>query len=276
MRAASLIALALLACGLPAAPAAACVFSLTEERLGPPPTPEELAAEAKRESLAKRRAAALDAARAWRKGVDAPAELARMLVPNVRPVPTLSVPCGAGTEELDYDMTGKTREAWLTGTRYSGRADDFPRIFHDFDGALPDPACNAEVRRRFAEHLRRRLSADGLHSAYIFLAARRPPAWSIHRVTAFAGRSRRPPLYWVGGNASQAAEIGRWLRGQPAGRAVKRAADEFWAGAAPLLADDERTCPAAAARFRADREALLRLLDAEERRRAANAARSGG
>jgi hypothetical protein len=276
MRAATLIALALLGCWIPAAPARGCNYVLTAERLGPPATPEELAAEAKREALATRRAAALEATKKWRKGVDAPAELAQMLVSNVRPVPTLSVPCGGGTEELDYDLTPNTREAWLAGTRYAGRSDDFGRIFRDFDGVPIGPACNAEVRGRFAEHLRRRLTADELRTAYTFLAARRPPAGRIQRVAAFAGESRRPPLYWVGGNYSQGEEMGRWLRTHPAGRALKRATDDFWAEAAALLADDDRTCPAAAARFRTDRAALIRLLDAEEQRRAAKAARPGG
>jgi hypothetical protein len=266
MRAASFIALALLWCGLSATRAGACVYSLTEERFGPRPTAEELAAEARQRTIDTVRARTREAELAWRKGVNGAAELAEMLVPNVRPIEILRVDC-LGSDEIDYASDRGRREDWLAGTAYAGQEGDYARILREFGGSAFGRSCNAEMRWRFAEHLRRQLTPQELRGAYIFLGARRPRDGGLRRLTSFDGGSRHPPLHWIGADPPQNVQIARWLRSSPAGQAVKRATDAFWAEAGPLLGDNDRICPASTARHRAEHADLLRQLDAEAERR---------
>ncbi|MBV9984200.1 hypothetical protein, partial [Bradyrhizobium sp.] len=267
MRAASLIALALLGSCLPAARAQACVFGVVEEGLGPPRTAEELGAEAKQQKVQGLRMATREAEQAWRAGADAPAALAEMLVPDIRAVTAAAGPCGAGG--LIWTPEKTVFEEWLASTRYAGRASEFQRQLRDYAGGPLAPDCDAEVRQLFAEHLRRRLTPGELRAAYVFLTVRRPGYGRSDRIGAFAPHSVRPPLYWSGGDWEETMQIRGWLRTNPDGRALRRATHAFWAETAPLLADDSRLCPAAVARRRAEQAELVRRIDAEVAARAA-------
>jgi hypothetical protein len=190
------------------------------------------------------------AQRALAGGTDASAELAKMLVPNIRPVMLLHSDCGPMNEN-DLADGEETVEDWLAGTYLAGGgADRFAAVVRGRHDETFGPACNAEFRERFSAHLRRRLDARQLRASYLFLATRwrgEPAVSRAPRLIAFEGRTRRPPLRWVAANQWDDAQIARWLARKPAGRALKQAMDEFWAEATPLLDDSASACPAAVA-----------------------------
>ncbi|HEV7658437.1 MAG TPA: hypothetical protein VGO55_01200 [Allosphingosinicella sp.] len=122
------------------------------------------------------------------------------------------------------------------------------RIFLGGSGrdARPGPACNAEFRERFAAHLRGRLDAPRVRASYLFLAVR----WSgsarpVSRLVSFEDCRPRPPVRW---GTYYRPEIERWMRRTGEGRALRRAADDFWRDNAALLETPDRACPAALAR----------------------------
>jgi hypothetical protein len=201
-----------------------------------------------RERIRGRRAAAEEA---WRRGVDAPAELAEMLVPNVRPVPIGNSDCGP-TNEVDFGAGEETFEDVLAGTDILAEAKGSAAIQREFGVAISfGRSCNTEFRGRFAMHLRRRLGSEDLRRAYLFLAARsripeRAVAWQpLRRLMAFEGNSRLPPVRWVTEDWLQEKDIARWSTGTRTGRALGRAIDAFWREQAGALADTRQVCPKA-------------------------------
>ncbi|HZF93338.1 MAG TPA: hypothetical protein VEZ20_00545 [Allosphingosinicella sp.] len=248
--------------------AAACIY-LPLVRDGPAPSARELADERASHERALRIQRRERAAAALARGMDPAGPLADMLVPNVRPIRIHRSDCGA-INEVDPSPGEETPEDWLRGTRLAGRADDFARIWRiDGDETL-GPTCNAEVRGRFAAHLRRRLSPRQLHESYLFLGSYWDPPRSAEtlrwRLAAFASGTRRPPLRWAGVNRRQEQEIGRWTRLVPSGRVLRQAMDDFWRETEPLLGDTAAVCPQAAARWPAEQARLVDMLDAQGRR----------
>jgi hypothetical protein len=248
--------------------ASACFYN-PEPYIGDKPSAAEQRARRKAESERRIRYENRQARRDWPGEAGAAAALADLLVPNIRPIHIEHSDCGP-TNEIDLAEGEEMPDDLLAGTRYAGRAEEFPAIFRGYEGGTPGQLCNSEVRVRFAAHLRRRLSAETLREVYIFLRARRPDSDRIARMTAFEGRSRQPPLRWAGRDEWATVQVRRWLVGQAPGRALKAATDEFWSENAPLLADTRSACPAAADAWPAAQAALVEAMDAaEERRRAA-------
>lgn len=233
--------------------------------LGHKPSRAEQLASEMQWSAYRVRERTLSARRSWAAGIDAPTILAEWVVPNVRPVPLRRSDCGP-LDEVDLGDGEETKDDWLAGTPYAGRAERYEEVLWTYEGPTPGPLCNAEVRARFADHLRRRLSPDELRESYLFLAGRRPDTSLVVRMTAFRSRTRRPPLYWMGADRWTNEQVRRWLRLQPAGRALKSASDQFWAETEPLLDDSARLCPAATAAWPAAQAALVRDIQALEAR----------
>jgi len=270
VRTLGLAALALAASVTLPGEAAACFYSPGTTRIGPPLGPSEQAA-AERQRARQMTAARLANARArLETGRDPALELAEMLVPNVRPIWIDHSDCGP-RNEIDHAAGEETREELLAGTRFAGRADDFAVVWRAFDGESFGSMCNSEFRTRFASFLRRRLGAEQVDQAYLFLAARwhgtTDAAAPLRRLTAFAYSAWRPPLVWMTEEPWQEREIARWLRRVPAGRALKQAIDDFWWESAPLLDDSRAACPEAFARRGEAQARLVALFEAEEGRR---------
>ena len=102
-----------------AAEAGACVY-LPLVEIGGKLGPAERAAQARRmaSKLARERLTA--AKSAWAAGADAPAEIAEMVMPNVRPIPINRADCGP-SNEIDLADGEEKREDLLRGTKFAGR-----------------------------------------------------------------------------------------------------------------------------------------------------------
>lgn len=250
----------LLAAACAGGKAGACIYNPVIY-IGGKPSPSELRAREREGSVEEIRIGTLQARREWPGAAAGAKVLGELLVPNIRPVPIEQSDCGP-TNEVDLADGEEEPNDLLAGTPYAGRADEFTDIFWGYEGSRPGSMCNAEVRDRFAVHLRRRLTPEALREAYVFLGARRPGTHLIVRMTAFDGRSRRLPLRWMGRDARTDEQVRRWLRRQPAGRALKSAADEFWAEAEPLLADSSLLCPDATAAWPAEQAPLVKQIEA--------------
>jgi hypothetical protein len=180
------------------------------------------------------------------RGVDAAGELAKMLVPNIRPVPIVRSDCGV-ENEIDSADGEEGFEDLLAGTYLAGYGNEFAYMVWGYEGETLGRACNAEFRDRFAAHLRSRLDARILAASYLFLRSR----WGgsgelVWRLVAFENRTRRPPVRW---DTSYRPEIERWAQRTDEGRALQQAADDFWRESAPLLGEPGSACPAAVARW---------------------------
>jgi hypothetical protein len=218
---------------------------------------------AARERLARWSAAA-EAALAG--GYDISGALAEILVPNIRPVPIRPPQSCGSANEIDQAAGDEDVEDWLAGTGYEAWARTYDLIGPSWEGETFGPACNAEIRTRFADLLRRRLSEERRRDAYLFLAAR-IPHWKgdpqplrpvghfsyettgIGRLVAFAGETRQLPIRWLPSSSGEQGDIARWLREHPSGVALQAAMDEFWRENGPLLDANESACPAALARW---------------------------
>jgi hypothetical protein len=263
-------ALALPAASLLPAPAAACVF-LAVPCLGPSfecnPSPAERLADAKRlsaEATRERLAEARDRLRSGK--VDVAAELAELLVPNVRPVYLEYSDCGA-MGEIDFGAGIEGEEerfrALTAGTPFAGAdLDRFRTMLRREDEDLSFGApCNAEFRRGFADRLRRSVDPAELRLAWTFLAARQRTHGTYgpiyHRLMRFEGRSRKPPLRWHLDDLWLRGQVETALRRTSWGPSLKAAIDSFWAGTAARLDDSSFVCPQATARWSGTRERVL-------------------
>jgi hypothetical protein len=259
MRALTFACLWVLAVACAGTNASACVY-LPIISLGDKPSAAELIARRKEESERQVRYGIREARRGWPGEAGAADALAELLVPNVRPVRIENSDCGP-MNEVDLGKGQESPDDLLAGTRYAGRADEFTAFFRGYQGGSPGFLCNAEVRVRYAAHLRRRLTPQALRESYVFMRARRPETDLVVRMTAFENRSRRPPLLWMGRDERTTEQVRRWLRRQPAGIALKAATEEFWRENEPLLADTKLACPAAAEAWTAAQAALVRAID---------------
>jgi hypothetical protein len=223
--------------------ASACVFLSAG---GPPPSAREMAAARARQLRVEVRLRRPLAEAALAGGIDASAELAKMLVPNIRPVPIERSDCGV-ENEIDIADGEEKIEDWLAGTYLAPYSSEFAYMTWGYEGETLGRACNAEYRDRFAAHLRSRLDAAQLRASYLFLRSR----WGgsgqlVWRLVAFENRGRRPPVRW---DTPYRPEIERWTGGSAEGRALQQAVNDFWRDNAALLEEPLRACPAAVARW---------------------------
>jgi hypothetical protein len=202
-------------------------------------------------------------------GVDAPARLSDMLVPNVEPVPRLHSDCGEVGDEVDMADGEETFADTLAGSPVAAHHDDVSYITRKWHGEISfGKGCNAEFRERFASHLRRRLTAEQVRAAYLFLRARSRVGEKadmytpLRRLTAFEGTTRRPPVRWFTEDPLQEEQIKRWTAADPAGQALQAAMDEFWREHQTMLGDTTRLCPRALAQWPAVRAPLVAELEA--------------
>ena len=227
-------------------------------------------------ALARERDRALRQRTRWRgeraraalaRGADPAALLAEMLVPNVRPVRIERSDCGP-ENEIDVADGEEKPEDWVAGTRYAGQIPDVAGFWDMYEdpGLSRGATCNAELRAGFGGHLPPRLAPGELEAAYLFLAARwngtDGPDAIRSRLTAFERQTRRPPVRW---SSTYWREIAQWAERDPAGMAIMRVSGDFWRETEPLLGDDARICPEAAARWPAVQARVVALLDARER-----------
>ena len=243
-----------------AAPAAACVFLPTgcwDDSELCHPTAEQRMAVLRDASAAETRRLLLEERERERKGaVDHAAELAELLVPNIRPIFIERSDCGI-EGEYDYangELTPQSEYRDLVaGTSLAGSdMDEFGRILRE-DAYAFGPACNAEFRRTYAAWLRRSLSPEHLVPAWRFLAARQRMIGTYgpryHRLVRFEGGKRVPPVRWEPADFWLRGQIDRAIRFTAWGRSLAAAADAFWAEQGPRLADDKQACPAAFAEW---------------------------
>ena len=210
--------------------------------------------------------------------IDRLGALAEMLVPNIRPVPIWRDSRGL-PNEVDLAQGVETPADWVAGTRFERLSEEQLAVVGRWRGETFGPACNAEFRARFAEHLRGTMEPRALRDAYIFLAPRtpywrgqpvalRPMAhWAegrpmISRLVAFDGTGRRPPVRWSAEFETIEREIVRWTKRDRTGRALQRSMDAFWRDHAALLDAPERACPDAAARWPTVQARIVARLEA--------------
>lgn len=184
---ARVLAGALIALAASAGGQAKACFWVGVTEFGDKPSQAELIAREKRASAEQIRKGARKAKRDLAAGVDPAAALAQWTVPNIRPVPTQRSDCGP-VNEIDLGEDEEGWEDWLAGTPYAGRAEEFGRVLDVYRGPTLGRTCNAEVRDRFAAHLRRRLTPARMAEVYVFLAARRRDDSVVERMTFFEGR----------------------------------------------------------------------------------------
>lgn len=269
------------AAGLGAAPAAACVL-LPIICLGKTgecnPSPLEKLAELRSESAAETRRRLIEGKARLRAGkVDPAAELAELLVPNIRAVRVEMTSCGP-MGEVDYGDGTLTRDslyrALVAGTRLAGKDPEFFAALLDRSEAFPlEPPCNAEFRKGFAAYIEKSVPTDHLRQAWLFLSARQRPADSFgeryRRLVRFEGGRRAPPVRWTAGDRWLDGEIARALARTAWGRSLEEAIDRFWAEAGGRAGEDATACPVAFADWARVRErtvAEMLAMDAQHSR----------
>ena len=244
-----------------AAEASACVY-LPVVELGDRASKREWAAEKRRFAREASRRKVVVAKQALADGANAPLEIAEMVIPNVRPIFIERSSCGV-ENEIDLADGEAKFDDWLSGSDFAGRSDELLGVLRNFDGEWLGAGCNAEVRARFAALLGRRMTNKQIRDAYLFLAVRRADTKPTRRAMAFEGTTRRPPVRWID------EEIRRWADRKASGRTLQQAIAQFWSEQEPLLADTDKLCPTAAARWRADQSRLFTLIEARLERRKA-------
>lgn len=271
---------AALPAGFAAPPASACVF-LPVVCVGSEPecnpSPDELHARQLRWSAEETRSRLAEARNRLRRGqVDFAAELAELLVPNIRPIVTQFSDCGP-EGEIDYGAGRVTPEAVFqavtAGTPLAGSAmGDFAALLRREALSPLGPACNLEFRQGFAAFLRQSVNAEDLTQAWLFLSARQRTHGTYgslyHRLVRFDGSARTPPVHLALAHPWLRDEVAGALRRTSWGRSIAAAANVFWASHAAELADDARACPTAAAEWAGARQRLIALmLNPDEARR---------
>jgi hypothetical protein len=240
---------------LAAAPhdARACVYAVSLDYIGKPPSPRQraraearLRRDAERRRVAERRAYLSDV-RTGR--IDAAAELARRLIPNVRETVEIGTDCDPGGDGDGPPVPpGALIEEVLAGTEFAGLPiEGLTRLVREYGDVELGRDCSTEVRAAFVSQLlaalpRRKLVRDclelcraGVGSAARFEDAlrRRRPVWQ--------GYAYAPQL------ATRSPELARELQ-------------TFWDAREPDLPHLKQLCPLAWQADAPQREALLHTL----------------
>lgn len=250
-----------------ATPASACVWTaVTCVGPGCPQTEAQRRAQARHWSGIETRRRSSQAHRRLRAGsVDFGAELAELLIPNVRPIYTDFSSCGP-EGEIDHGAGRETQEYLFqrlaAGTPLAGanRAQYSPYIRQDGISSFGTP-CNAEFRAGFAAYLRTRVDPLQLRRAWLFLGARQRERGLYgslyHRLMSFQRDARTPPANWILADEWLYAEVLRFVERDAAGRAIAAAVQGFWIERGGSLGDDAAVCPAATSAWSAERERLV-------------------
>ena len=277
---------AVLPAGFAAAPASACAI-IAPVCLGSDaechPTPAQRRAEQRHWSAEETRTRLAEArTRLGRGPVDFAAELAELLVPNIRPVWTQFTDCGP-EGEIDYGEGRETPDsvfrALTGGTPLAGEDwGAYASVLRRQELFSFGTTCNAEFRQGFAALLRQSIAPADLRKAWLFLTARQRTQGNIaslyHRLVRFEGRARTPPVRWTLADPWLSEQVAVALRRTSWGPAISAAARDFWARRGIDLSDDAQACPAAAVQWASARQRLVAImLDLQEARRRR---RSGG
>lgn len=250
-------------------PAHACVLI---------PVPEISRGEKRHWSRQQTRALTREAnARLISESVNFAAELAELLVPNVRPIRLEWSSCGPagetdfaggirGVSDIVADMGGEPRLAHIDST-------DYFSVIRQFDGeTILGQSCNSEFRSKFSAFLKKNMTEDDLRSAWRFLTARKRnratfgPVYT--RLMTFDRGSRWPPVHWWGQDEWIREDIDRFVKKDISGRRLAEQISAFWAEREPSLEVDESVCPQTSEAVRRDRMALVdKILQERERRR---------
>lgn len=199
------------------------------------------------------------------------ADLAELLVPNVRPVFVMQSDCGPQGE---VDFVGSLHQpARIPLDDPRLRRIDWGKhrqLITEFDGLWElGPACNLEFRRRFGSYLESNLPNSTLQDSWLFLIARKRTqdfyGSAYARLMVFEGRTRHPPVRWWGYDEWIRKDIDRFIQKRDAGRALAGVIEAFWREQEPNLDSDDRVCPTTIKTMREDRERLVAaILQAEQ------------
>lgn len=255
--------------GLAARPASACVFNpvtcIGDYAQCHPSEAEQRAKRKQWSAEATRRLLAEARSRLRAGRVDEAAELAELLVPNVRPIRTRFSDCGP-EGEIDFGAGRLTEESafqeLVAGTVLAkADRDDFGFILRDEATYSFGPDCNAEFRAAFAAFLRGAVTPAALRQAWLFLSARQRSSGNYgstyHRLVRFDGGTRAPPVHWELQDEWLGEQVTGAMRRTAWGRSLAAAAARFWAEQAGRLGDDAQICPEAAAARETRRRAIL-------------------
>ncbi|HEX4736130.1 MAG TPA: hypothetical protein VH331_01065 [Allosphingosinicella sp.] len=280
-----LVAFMALAAGLVASPGSACVIvapvCVGSKKMCHPNPAQQLANE-RRWSSGLTLQRATEARRQLAAGrLDLSAELAELLIPNIRPIHVLRSDCGI-EGEVDYGAGEETVESFfhdvVAGSSLAGSdADEFAgplrRAMGDFSFGA---ACNEEFRQHFAAYLAGTVEPADLKEAWLFLSPRQRGAGTFGprypRLMRFEGAARAPPVRWTFADRWLGDQAATALKGTRWGRSISAAVDRFWSANGTRLSDDLTVCPRAVAEWARVRHELLEQMLASH---AARQRRSG-
>jgi hypothetical protein len=247
-------------------PAQACVLY---------PGPDLSKAEQRQLSRAQTTARSKEAARRLASSnVNVAADLAELLVPNIRPILLQFSSCG---QEGEIDLAGGLEHARPVNIaddpRLAGiNLSDHGRTIRDFGGTDELAACNVEFRDRFAGWLSEQLSEEDMRASWLFLIARkREQRRTYGRLMTFDRETRKPPVHWWSYDRWIAKDIDRFVTKDAAGRRLAEKIASFWGQHAAMLESDDLACPNAKEAARKDREALINEILRERKERLAGA-----
>ncbi len=246
-------------------PSNACtIFADTMEIIGPNGKPRpETSAERERRERTYAKAAIKKNEKAAKKllangTVDVSADLARLLIPNVRSEDDgTRSSCGPWdgqdiATKNDSIIQDKDFQRAIIGDPFEPKLMEYHRnrpekfyIFHYF--SYPAKQCNTEFRDRFKAFLLSRHSTEELGNIWLFLKSRNrvyQPA-SLLPIRVFNSDDRSTPPYWTYAIGETAFDqLKKWdAKPKGDGSKLKNTLTEFWAQQGPLLNDSWAVCP---------------------------------
>lgn len=255
--------------GFAAAPAAACVYhpiTCFGDSIACNPSPLKRLAQERNLSAAETRRRLVEGKAKLLAGkVDPAAELAELLVPNIRPVWAEMTSCGR-SGEIDFGDGELGRDslyrALVAGTALAGKDPEFfAEVLHRSEAYPLEPLCNAEFRQAFARYIGQAVPAEHLREAWLFLGARQRPTDSFgdryHRLVRFEAGGRAPPVRWILADRWLDVQVARALARTAWGRSLTAAMDSFWAEAGARVGEDSKACPVAYAEWARVRERVV-------------------
>jgi hypothetical protein len=196
--------------------------------------------------------------------VDVAAELASLLIPNVRSEDDgMRSSCGrmdgqdyavkGDRAQLDKDFTraiaGSPNRAKLE-SYYNERSN---REYYYRVLGYPANECNAEFRTGFGAFLKQRHNPEEISEFWLFLKPRNRivSANFIAPMREFMANTRKPPTSWdyMIGEVPR-KQIGKWESRTAAGKALNASLNAFWLDQGPKLEDSMAICPKAMSAWR--------------------------